>query len=105
MVHDGQQAVAVRRQVDAYYLWTLVGHDIKETRILMGETVVVLPPNQRREQNVERGYLDAPFHLQALLEPFAVLHKVSGHHLRATWGIDMELTWLTMESITWMKGS
>jgi hypothetical protein len=51
----------------------LVGKNIKETRILVSEAVVVLAPHHTCEQNVERSHLDSPLHLETLLDPFAVL--------------------------------
>lgn len=70
-----KQAVSVRRKVDADNFGALVGNDIKETGILMGEAVVVLSPHNRCQEDVERGDLDTPLHLETLFEPFAVLSK------------------------------
>ena len=48
MVGDRQQAVGVRRQVDAHHVGALVGDHVEEARVLVGEAVVVLSPDQRR---------------------------------------------------------
>jgi len=71
--HTRQKTVSVRREVDANDIRALVGHNIEEAGILVREAVVVLPPNHRRQQDVERGNLGTPFHLQTLLKPLAVL--------------------------------
>jgi hypothetical protein len=78
VVHDRQETVAVRREVDADHLGALVGNDVEEARVLVGETVVVLSPDRGREQDVERGHLVAPLDLETLLDPLAVLvdHRV-----------------------------
>ena len=55
VVGDGEQAVGVRRQVDADDVGLLVDDMVDEAGILMGEAVVVLPPDVRGEQVVERG--------------------------------------------------
>ncbi|CRK12876.1 hypothetical protein BN1723_009833, partial [Verticillium longisporum] len=73
VVHDGQQAVAVGRQVDAHHVGRLVDDRVEEARVLVGEAVVVLAPDDGRQENVERGDLVAPLDLEALFEPLAVL--------------------------------
>ena len=50
VVGDRQQAVGIRRQIDAHDVGALVCNHIEEARILMGEAVVVLTPDQRRDQ-------------------------------------------------------
>jgi hypothetical protein len=68
-----EQAVAIRGQVDSNNLWALVGYNIQEARVLMGEAIVVLSPNNSSEEDVERSNLDAPLDFQALFNPFTVL--------------------------------
>src|SRR5208337_2157113 len=53
VVGYGKQAIGVGRQVDAHHAGALVGDHVKKTGILMGETVVVLPPDQSGDQQVE----------------------------------------------------
>ncbi len=53
VVADPEQCVGIRRQVDADDIGLLVGDEIDEARILVGEAVVVLPPDMRGEQVVE----------------------------------------------------
>ena len=70
VVGDREQAVRVGWQVDADDLRLLVDDVVDEARILVREAVVVLPPDVRTEQIVERGDRlppgDAPRHLQPL---------------------------------------
>ena len=44
MIRDRQQAVHIRRKVNAGDIRTLVGHYIEKARILMRETVMILTP-------------------------------------------------------------
>ena len=55
MVGDREQAVGIRRQIDANDVGFLVHDMIDEAGILMGEAIVILPPDMRGEQIVERG--------------------------------------------------
>ena len=74
----------------------------------MSKTVVILSPDDGGKEDVEGGNPVAPFYLEALLEPFAVLTKrISAKirkHIQRGGGAKL-YTWLTMESITWMNGS
>ena len=45
VVIAGEEAVGVWRQVEAHHVGLLVGHMVKEARVLMCEAVVVLLPN------------------------------------------------------------
>lgn len=42
VVHGGQHSVAVDGQVDSHDVGALVGEDVEETGVLVGETIVVL---------------------------------------------------------------
>ena len=55
VVGNRQQAVGVRRQVDADDLGLLVDDVVDEAGVLMAEAVVVLPPDVARQQVVQRG--------------------------------------------------
>ena len=85
VVHDRQQRVGVRRQVHANHVGLLVDDVIDEARILVGEAVVVLPPDVRREQVVQRGDGPAPRN-----------SRVTFSHLAC---------WLNIESTMWMNAS
>ena len=65
VIGDGEQRVGVGRQVDADDVGFLVGDVIDEAGVLVGEAVVVLPPDVRGEQIVERGDGLAPGRLCA----------------------------------------
>jgi hypothetical protein len=70
-----EQTVSIRRKVDADNLGTLVGNDIKEARILVSETIVVLTPDNGSQENVEGSNLGTPLNLETLLNPLAVLER------------------------------
>ncbi len=78
MVGHRQQRVGIRRQVDPDHLGPLVHHHVQETRILVGEPVVVLPPHQGGQQVVQRSHRAAPGDVPAGLQPLGVLveHRV-----------------------------
>src|SRR5262249_38166822 len=73
-----QQAVGVRRQVDANHLGLLVDDMVDKARVLVAEPVVVLPPDVRAEEVVERGDVAAPVDVVADFQPLGVLveHRV-----------------------------
>jgi hypothetical protein len=45
----------------------------QETRVLMRETVMILSPDSSSKEDVQRGNLLTPFHLETFLDPLAVL--------------------------------
>ena len=52
----------------------LVGDDVEKAGILVGEAVVILPPDERGDEQVERGDRGTPVEfVLGLLEPFGVL--------------------------------
>ena len=60
MVHHTQQTVGIRREVNTHNLGLLVDHVVQETRILVREAVVILPPDMRSQHVVQRGNLAPP---------------------------------------------
>src|SRR6266436_1340619 len=78
MVSHAQQAVRVRRKVDANHLGLLVHDVVDEPGILMAEAVVVLPPDVGRQEVVERRNRPAPGNLVTHLQPLGVLveHRI-----------------------------
>jgi hypothetical protein len=61
MVGYIEQAIGVRRLVDANGVSLLVADVIDETRILMAETIVILPPHMRRHLSLsEKNFADSP---------------------------------------------
>jgi hypothetical protein len=79
VVHRREQTVGVWREVNADDLRALVRHYVKETWILMRESVMILSPDSRSKKDVERRNLLPPFNFEALLDPLAVLvdHRVN----------------------------
>src|SRR6516165_6222658 len=78
MVGYAEKAVGVRREIDADDLGLFVDNMVDEPRVLMTEAVVVLPPDMRTEQVVERGDRPAPSDVIGYLQPFGMLveHRV-----------------------------
>ena len=54
VVGNRQQAIRVGRKINASDLGALVQHNVEETGILVRETVMVLPPDRRSDQKVQR---------------------------------------------------
>jgi hypothetical protein len=73
VVGDREQRVGVWRQVNAHDIGFLVGNMVDKARILMREAVVVLAPNVRCEQIVERGDGLAPGNRTRGFQPFRML--------------------------------
>src|SRR5215208_7025260 len=73
MVGDPEQGVGVRRKVDAYDVGLLVGDEIDEARVLVAEAVVILLPDVRGQEIVERGDRSSPGQAARNLEPLGVL--------------------------------
>ena len=73
MVKAAEQAVCVRRQIDAHDVGLLIRHVVEEAGVLVREAVVVLLPHVRGEHVVERGNVLPPGQLVADLEPLGVL--------------------------------
>ena len=78
VIHDRKQAVGVGRKIDPDDAGFLVDDVIEETGILMREAVVVLLPDMRGEQVIERGDVPPPWQLGGDLQPLGVLveHRV-----------------------------
>ena len=60
VICDTEQAVCIRRKIDARDVRALIGDDVDEAGILVSEAVVVLTPDQRRDQEVDGGDGRAP---------------------------------------------
>src|ERR1700722_20432756 len=60
MIGHAEQAIGVGRQIDANHIGAFVRNDIEKSRILMSEAVVILSPDERRDQNIDRRYGRAP---------------------------------------------
>lgn len=53
VVHSGEKTVGIWRKVDAYNLRALITDNVNEAGILVSETIVILAPHSRCEQDVE----------------------------------------------------
>ena len=78
VVGDAQERVRVGRQIDPDHLRLLVDHVIDKSGVLVAEPVVVLPPDVRSEQVVERGDGPPPRNAPRRLQPLRVLveHRI-----------------------------
>ena len=78
VVHHRQQAVGIRRKVNAHDLGLLVHDVVDETGILVREAVVILAPDMRGQQVVQRGDLSPPRQVRGDFQPFGVLveHRI-----------------------------
>ena len=54
VIRDAQQTVGIGRQIDPRDIGALVADNIQKAGILMREAVVILPPHQRRDQQIQR---------------------------------------------------
>ena len=78
VVHHRQQAVCIRRKVDPHDLGLLVHDVVDETGILVSEAVVILTPDMRGQQVVQRGDLPPPRQVRRDLQPLGMLveHRI-----------------------------
>src|ERR1051326_3748436 len=81
MVRYGKQGVGIGWQINSDNVRFLVGHMIDETGVLVRETVVVLPPNMRGQQIVQRGDSPPPGDNPRYLQPFCVLVEHGIHNV------------------------
>src|SRR5260221_5512922 len=82
VVSDREQAVSIRRQVNATTAWLLAHEIVDKSRSLMAETIVVVSPAGGCEQVIQRGTGLAPRNVQTVLEPLRMLHCHRIHHHR-----------------------
>src|SRR5262245_45658079 len=78
VVGNRQQRIDVGRQVNSHNSGALVEGDVQKTRILVGKTVVVLPPDGGRDQDIQGSDLVAPRKMVANGQPLGMLveHRV-----------------------------
>ena len=78
VVGHRQERVRVGRQVDPDHVGLLVHHVVDEARVLVAEAVVVLAPDERAQDVVERGDRPPPRDVAGHLQPLRVLveHRV-----------------------------
>src|SRR6516162_3438729 len=78
VISNGEQWVSVMAHIDARDIGALIDHDVEKSGVLMGETIVVLPPYRRRNQQVQGRYRFTPRQVVANLQPLGVLveHRI-----------------------------
>src|SRR3989344_839360 len=78
VVGDGEEGICIRWQIDADDFGLLVYDVINESWILVGKAIVVLLPDVRCEEDVERRNGPSPWDLARDLQPFGMLieHRV-----------------------------
>src|SRR5664279_3800840 len=78
MIGDRQQAVRIWRQIDPHYLGFLVRDMIDESGILVRKAIMVLSPDVRSEQIIQRSDRLTPRNLPGYLQPLRVLieHRI-----------------------------
>ena len=78
VIDHRQQAVGIRWQIDAHDLGLLVDDVVDKSGVLMGEAVVVLAPDVRGQQVVQRGDLPPPGQMRGDFQPLRVLveHRI-----------------------------
>ena len=78
VVHDGEEAVGIGGEIDADDLGFFIDDMVDEAGVLMGEAVVVLPPDVGGEEIIQRGDFSAPGEAGRDFEPFGVLveHRI-----------------------------
>ena len=79
MIPDGEQAVGIRRQIDAHDGGFFIHDVINETRVLMREAVVHLLPDMGGQQIIQRRDVPPPRQRRRNLQPLGVLveHRVN----------------------------
>jgi len=60
VIKDREQAIGIRRQINAHNIGLLVDDMVEETGILVGKAIVILLPDMRGEQIIQRRYRPAP---------------------------------------------
>ena len=78
VIEDRQQTIGVGRQINAHDIGLLIDDVVEEAGILVREAVVILLPDVRGEQIVQRRDLPPPGQFQRHLQPLGVLaeHRV-----------------------------
>ena len=79
VVGDREQTVRIRRQINADDIGLLARDMIDEAGVLMGEAIVILPPDMRGEQIIQRCDGFAPRDRFGRFQPFRMLieHRIN----------------------------
>jgi hypothetical protein len=73
VIGNGQEAIGIRGQIDARDGRALVHHQVKEARILVRESIVILPPHRRGDEQIKRRHISPPGQMTADFQPLGVL--------------------------------
>ena len=78
VIEDRQQTIGIGRKINANDIGLLIDDVVEEAGILVCESVVILLPDVRGEQIVQRRNLPAPGKFQADFQPLGVLaeHRI-----------------------------
>ena len=78
VIGDGEQGVGIGRQIYAYNVSFFIHHVIDESRILVCEAVMILAPNVRGQQIIQRRDRSAPGKVASDFQPLGMLieHRV-----------------------------
>ena len=78
VIKNRQQAVCIRRQITTNDTGLLIDHMVEKTGVLVREPVMVLLPDVRGKQIVQRRNLPAPGQFGCHLQPLGVLaeHRI-----------------------------
>ena len=79
VIGHAKQAIGVWRQINSNDFGAFVRDMIDEAWILMGKSVVILPPHQRGEQIVERNDRLPPGHVPGGLQPFCNVRDLESY--------------------------
>ena len=73
MIKNRKQAVGIGRKINAHYIRFLIDNMVEETGILMCESVVILLPDMRGKQIIQRSNFSSPGQFQCNFQPFGML--------------------------------
>src|SRR6476661_3409995 len=78
MIGDGQEGIRIGWEIDPDHLGLFIDYMVDEPRILVAETVVILPPDMRGQEIIQRRYRSPPGNVAADLQPFGMLieHRI-----------------------------
>src|SRR5258706_8254727 len=75
VVSDCKQRVRIRREVNSREFSPFIGDNVEKARVLMGKAVMILPPDVRGKQDIERRDRTSPGNIACYTQPFCVLVK------------------------------
>src|SRR5579872_3018236 len=73
VIGNREQTIHIGRQIDPRDVRTFVNYHIEKSRILMGEAIMILPPDGRSNEEIQRRNRVAPRKMPEYFEPLRVL--------------------------------